>query len=1693
MQKMSEAVKNYFEVLEAKFKEIYQRAIDARRMGFDPKTEPEITPAKDVAARVEGLIGPKGVAERIRSLSADMSREQVAFKIAEEIATGKIGEFDEKKAADLAIRAALAILTEGITAGPIEGIADVKIKNNSDRTRYLAIYFAGPIRAAGGTEAAQTVVVGDFVRKKLGLDRYKPTNEEIERYIEEIDIYDKIMNLQYPSTVSERREALQNIPVEITGEATENVEVSGFRDLPRVETNRVRGGAVLVLNDGILSKAPKLAKIVQSMGIEGWDWLRNIKRSSSNEKNSLSEIDVLPPNPKYIADVIAGRPVFSHPSVTGGFRLRYGRSRNTGLAASGINPATMYILDSFLAPGTHIRVERPGKGSVVMPVDTIDGPVVLLKDGSVVRVNTMEDARRYQKSVKKILFLGDLLFGYGEFLENNHPLIRSGYVPEWWAQHLKQRIEREFDGDYALASKELGYNEDRLAALVRNPLVVKPTPTEAVSLSKVLSIPLHPDYTYHWHDIGAEEVVKLMVEVGNAVTNQEKPSAISIDNRPDLKDILERLCLPHRLIDNRIIIDEHALPLLETLRLRGESESIIDAEAVKNSTNGLEAINKISTIKIMAKTPHYLGARMGRPEKAKMRAMAPPINSLFPIGLSGGSKRSLIKAIEEKTINVEVGNLQCSVCGKKLLQSRCDACGGQAVIVSTCQKCKATTRNEVCPNCKNTTKPYEIRQIDISSIYQQASKRLSTNSNLDVKCVVGMISDLKIPETLEKGILRAKYGLNVYKDGTVRFDMTNSPLTHFKPCEVKVPVSKLIELGYTHDYQGNPLTSDEQILELKVQDIVIPDKAAACLVKVAKFIDELLQKYYDLKPYYNVDEAKDLIGHLVIGLAPHTSAGILGRIIGFTTTNTGYAHPFWHAAKRRNCIAGSELVPIYDIKSNELTIKPIKEFVEPAITSGAACRVVDDYGTLTVENENTYLRVISLDPENQKAILQPIKHWIKGYQEDWVLLETASGRRITVTPGHRVLVYDRWNKKIIYKSARDTERGDCIPMLPDISLPEIPPESKINVLKELSLRLPDDERFIKFKNQVRLTGAEAWIKEKLSKYVKADFGLEITEHDKWRFKSILISNISGELPETLPKPFSHDWYNSIPLSHLEVLQRKGVFSWIEIPSNAKIKVSHDNHTINPYIDFSQNLLRIIGYYLAEGYLREDYGDSQLVITSTNPYVRRHLKKIISETLQIKPKSDKDKKQIIICGKIYSYLLAYAWRTGDNPYTKQVPAFIYSLPRRYKLAVISAFIDGCGSVQLQSKNIRMHPASEILLNQIGVLLNSLGVHHRIERPAYDSKPENSHIYGEPDLKPKETLAHTINISGQDIKILDELELYSSKWRGERGLKLEGFKANCNIGNDEQTIPNIKYTERWYFDAIVHKEELHFKAQSYCFEVEPVQSNAYLSLYHNFYTNGLVFGQCDSDEDSVLLGLDALINFSRLFLPAKRGGMMDAPLVLTTMLNPFEVDDEVWNLDVGDGYPLEFYEATQALTDPKKIINRIPVVEQRLGREDIFEGFKFTHGTSNINAGPSETSYKRLGAMLEKVEAQLSIAEKISAVDVADVAQRVLVSHFIPDIIGNLGAFTKQQFRCQKCNKRYRRVPLGGLCYSKGCGGKILPTVYKGGIEKYMEVAEKIIEKYNLPPYLSERLEIVKMNIKSLFESDKVKQSQLSQFF
>ena len=776
---------DYFDRLERDTHHLYDIANEARSKGLDVETTTEVPLAKDLAERVEGLVGPEGVAQRIKELEKDMDRESVAFEIAAEIAsskfelTGEKAKWNEEQRCDQGLRTALAILTEGVVAAPLEGISQVKIKENFDGTKYIGVYFAGPIRSAGGTAAALAVLLGDKIRQAINIDAFKPIDEEIERYVEEVELYEsEVTNLQYSPTPEEVRFAANHIPVEVSGEQTDQVEVS-HRDLERVETNNIRGGALLAMVEGVIQKSKKIKKIAKKLGLD-WDWLEEYSKPKTESSDSSGDSDIAS-EPKYIQDIIGGRPILGYPSEKGAFRLRYGRSRNTGLATMGVHPATMALLE-FLAVGTQLKIEYPGKGNCVVPVDSIEGPVVKLKNGDVLKLDSVKQAREVKKDVVEILFLGDMLVAFGEFLRNNQPLYPSGWCEEWWIQLLMRSENFDKDNnDLDLGRLEYDYIPS----------------VEAFKLSKEYNIPLHPKYTYCYNDVTINDLNELIDLIEASKSTYNKDEGIKLDLSYQ-KRVLEVIGVPHIVRDGKIIIDkDHSYALMVTLSKRLPQ---------KEST--IEAVNEVSPVEIKNKAPAYIGTRVGRPEKSKERLMRPAPHGLFPIGNFGGSRRLVATAAKRGSIKIDLSRRKCTnpECGISSFGSLCPKCGYPTEMTSPSQK-----------------------TIPLASMLKKASDNVKVRRVDEFKGVMGMISESKLPEPLEKGILRAKNEVFTFKDGTIRHDSTDLPLTHFIPKEIGVTVEKLLEMGYEHDCYGNPIENEDQIIELKVQDIVISDNCGEYL------------------------------------------------------------------------------------------------------------------------------------------------------------------------------------------------------------------------------------------------------------------------------------------------------------------------------------------------------------------------------------------------------------------------------------------------------------------------------------------------------------------------------------------------------------------------------------------------------------------------------------------------------------------------------------------------------------------------------------------------------------------------------------------------------------------------------------------------------------------------------------------------
>lgn len=1168
----SPAIRSYFDELKSNFDLAYEVAKKARGQGLDPEEFVEIAPARDVASRVEGLVGPPGIAERIREVCAIRPRDAAAFEIAKEIMLAgevRMGESTgarEKVARlDQAVRTGLAIVTEGVVSAPIEGVSRVALRKNPDGSDYLAVSFAGPIRGAGGTGQAMVLLIADYCRQIARIGDYRPTQDELDRYVEEIFLYSRKTRAgQYVPTEEEIRHIASNCPVCIDGEPSEDYEVSVKKDLKvstvdgtgkvvqETVTNKVRSGVALVMSEGLCLKAAKVLKISRKQGLD-WAWLEKIIKVSKQDSKKTE----IKPITKYMDEIVAGRPIFSYPMRPGGFRLRYGRTPLTGIASKAIHPAAMEILGEFPAVGTQLKIERPGKGAVITPCAELEPPVVRLFDGSVVRVESIGQARSLAGSVSKILFLGDLLCNYGDFSKANHLLVPSGYCEEWHAQELEALGVKKSVGEVRAMSAH-----------------------EAIELSRKTGVALSPSFTYFWHDIAYLDAAKVADFITLNGSLDTPANILRIANSdPACKTILETLCIPHSVAGEEISFSgDDSAALLASLGLAASEEPIevkeiggkgivgreivgkrkifpikpVDSAGSALEKSGLDFANEHSGIKVMAKAGIYIGSSMGRPEKAKPRKMKPPVNSLFPIGLHGGKIRSVVKAVRmisdgTEKLEVEVNYRACGKCGAAgNWKNRCIQCGAHTLPARKCSKCGALFlfSQESC-KCGGKGEPAGMQPVALPSEFKAACDAVNCRPE-EVKAVMGLISLSKTPEPLEKGVLRAKHGVTVFRDGTGRFDATEIPATHFTPRDCGTPVEKLRELGYAKDYLGNDLVGASQVFELRPQDVILNESAAGYFLSLSQFVDDLLEKFYGLPAFYNASTAADLVGIQLMALAPHTSAAIACRLIGFCKARALIAHPYLHCATRRNC-------------------------------------------------------------------------------------------------------------------------------------------------------------------------------------------------------------------------------------------------------------------------------------------------------------------------------------------------------------------------------------------------------------------------------------------------------------------------------------------------------------------------------------------------------------DGDELAVMLSLDALLNFSKTYLPESRGGKMDAPLVLTVELDPTEVDDEVHAMDVCFSYPLEFYRASLRFASPSEV--KLDTVSTRLGTEAQFEGLGFTHAAS-LEGACVQSSYVTLGNMAEKVEKEIELMERIRAVDAPGAAERILLSHFFPDLYGNLRSFSRQSFRCVDCNAKFRRVPLVGKCLK--CHGKLLLTINRGGIEKYLRISKQMVEKHGLPNYLRQRLVLVEKEIASIFDNEEQKQVSLAEF-
>ncbi len=1430
----------YFKRIEDELDRAMMVAKEAKRRGDDPRPEIEIPTARDMADRVENILGIDGVAARVREFEAetDLSREEIALSLVEDFVAGEVGDYStDAGKIEGAVRTAVALLTEGVVAAPIEGIDRVEVNRNDDDTTYVAVYYAGPIRSAGGTAQALSVLVADYARTLLGIDRFKPRDDEIERYAEEVDLYDAETGLQYSPKNKETKYIVKHCPIMLDGEATGEEEVSGYRDLERIDTNAPRGGMCLVLAEGIALKAPKIKRYTRDLDELAWPWLQDLidgtigaadmdeKTASEKaaddpetEENDQSEqADPGPPrvdtSEKYLRDLIAGRPVFGHPGETGGFRLRYGRTRNLGDATAGVHPATMRIVDDFLAPGTQIKTELPGKAAGIVPVDSIEGPMVRLADGEVRRINDATAATELRNGIDRIIDLGEYLVNYGEFVENNHELAPASYVQEWWS------------ADMTAAGADMQALEDDVTVDLADP-----DPETAMTWAREYEAPLHPRYTYLWHDLTVEEFEQLATTVAEGEIKKD-----TLHVAAGIAPLLEKLLIEH-IQEEQIVRIPTWQPLVRSLGLTTTLERTWHHETLPKEAldwpNAMRVVNAVAPFEIQERAPTRIGSRMGRPEKSQQRELSPAVHTLFPIGDAGGDQRNVTAAAGHADslsdtpgeIEVEVGLRYCVDCDVETYWPRCPECDSHLKPQYTCPDCGQTLTPDDsgrvhCDRCDTDGSAVETRTVDVGTQYREALEAVGERETAFeiLKGVKGLSSELKTPEPLEKGILRAKHGVSAFKDGTVRYDMTDLPVTSVTPAELGVSVDRFRQLGYQEDIHGDPLRHEDQLVELKVQDVILSEGAAEHMLKTADFVDDLLESYYGLDPYYELEQPDDLVGELVFGMAPHTSAAVVGRVVGFTNVAGGYAHPYFHAAKRRNCFHPDTKLWYRD-RSGRWHHDRIDKLVEAELEAPRT----DDFGTQIQELEGE-IYAPSRTSTGQRS-LQPITAVSKHpAPEHLVRIETASGRRITVTPDHDVHVVT--GEQLQAKRAAEVTATDQL---------AVPTRIEVD-----AGAVPDRDLLAAALTQSTTDNAHLAIEvepEELAALIAAYGGRQQDNQDPYR----TLGTQAGADETAITTARQH---HQIPVSWLRTL---GDPEAIGQDLSKTIQVTDGRQSLDRNLKISNRIAWLLGYYTAVGQVNtgEAVTDPVIRFPAADADVQATLREVLATDIGADPSVEKE--TISVDGQVAVLLFASGLDAGGDTDTKRVPQWLFDAPNEVVAAYLGGYFDG-GEIDGES---RTAVVDATLREDLLALGHRLGIIGETAHSTVVDCP-NRFLQAEENRTLQTTARITIPQT-QNTRYRQTVGQHRRKGKTTKPPVPVHDGGSATQDYRPDPVETVTYVQS---------------------DVEYVYAPT-VAETHSVIANNLSQKQCDGDEDCVMLLLDGLLNFSKAYLPDKRGGSVTA---------------------------------------------------------------------------------------------------------------------------------------------------------------------------------------------------------------------------
>ncbi len=313
--------------------------------------------------------------------------------------------------------------------------------------------------------------------------------------------------------------------------------------------------------------------------------------------------------------------------------------------------------------------------------------------------------------------------------------------------------------------------------------------------------------------------------------------------------------------------------------------------------------------------------------------------------------------------------------------------------------------------------------------------------------------------------------------------------------------------------------------------------------------------------------------------------------------------------------------------------------------------------------------------EEQKMKLQKLTGFVKHPKRSQLLkITTKSGREVTVTPDHSVFTHVNFKIAAINSDQLKVNDPIIIPAKIPCGFNDI---SSINLLEV-------------FKDNYRIEGAEPYIRKAIAKV-------------GWR-KATRICGISDIYMYLRPK----GRVSRIPISHFLKLMNDAQIEYTL--EDLRIKKG-TSLSIPAKFQINENILRLIGYYLAEG----NIDGKKIQITNSKPKIIKDVEEICRKEFGFKIYKRQifglgASVQMFITCKPLADLFEY-WGCGRTSLHKRIPEFVFGLAEKKICAILRGMYSGDGSFSSTKRAgnmIRYFLTSKGLVEDAGYALLSVGI-------------------------------------------------------------------------------------------------------------------------------------------------------------------------------------------------------------------------------------------------------------------------------------------------------------------------------------------------------------------------------------------------